>query len=147
MGNYKFNTFGFNFDDLGKAVDDLVNNIKVNDIFGADSRCTSPSINAIEYTTHLELDVAAPGLRKEDFDLHVENNLLTISADKAQKEIPEEAKIRRKEFNYSNFKRTFKLGTEFDFEKITARYEQGVLSIRIPKKGEDASSKIKVNIL
>lgn len=147
MGNYKFNTFGFNFDDLGKAVDDLVNNIKVNDIFGADSRSTSPSINAIEYATHLELDVAAPGLRKEDFDLHVENNLLTISADKAQKEIPEEAKIRRKEFNYSSFKRTFKLGTEFDFEKITARYEQGVLSIRIPKKGEDASSKIKVNVL
>ncbi|BDS13946.1 Hsp20/alpha crystallin family protein [Aureispira anguillae] len=147
MSNYKFNTFGFNFDDLGKAVDDFMHNIKVNDIFGADASHTIPAVNSFEYPTYLELQVAAPGLKKEDFELHVENDTLTISARATDKELPEDVNVRRKEFNYLNFKRTFSLTDKFDHHKIKAKYEAGVLIVSIPKKSEEQKTKIKVDVL
>lgn len=100
MSNYKFNSFGFNFDDLGKAVDDFVTNIKVNDIFGTDATNTIPAVNSFEHTEYLELQVAAPGLKKEDFELHVEGDVLTISANVSLENESEEIKVKRKEFNY-----------------------------------------------
>ncbi|WMX15547.1 MULTISPECIES: Hsp20/alpha crystallin family protein [unclassified Aureispira] len=147
MSNYKFNSFGFNFDELGKAVDDFVNNIKVNDIFGTDSTKTIPPVNSLEYPDYLELQVAAPGLAKEDFDLHIEEDILTISANAIVKNASEEIKIKRKEFNYSTFKRTFCLTDKFDYQNITAKYEAGVLLVTIPKKTEEEKSKIKVQVL
>ena len=147
MGKNKFNAFGFKFDDLGKAVDDFIHNINVDNIFGADCTRSLPAINAIEYPTHLELQVAAPGLKKEDFELHVENEVLTISAKATEEELPEDVKIRRKEFNYSTFERTFCLSNKLDYQKITAKYEQGILVITVPQKNTDDSSKIKVEVL
>lgn len=147
MSNHKFNSFGFNFDEIGKVVDDFVNNIKVNDIFGADATKTIPAINSFEYVDYLELQVAAPGLKKEDFELHVEDDVLTISANANVKEQSEEIKVKRKEFNYSTFKRTFCLPDKFDYQNIKAKYEAGVLLITIPKKSEEEKSKIKVQVL
>lgn len=147
MNNQKFNSFGFSLDELGKVVEDFISNVKVNDIFGADCARNTPSINAFEYADRLELQVAAPGLTKEDFQLDIEKDILTISANAAAKETPADLKIRRKEFNYSTFKRTFVLTQEFDYHKIKAQYEQGVLHITIPKKDKEESSKIKVEVL
>lgn len=147
MNKHKFNAFGFNLDDLGKVVDDFVSNVKVNDIFGADFTRSTPAINAIEHKDYLELQVAAPGLSKEVFELSVEHDVLTISANSVAKDLPEEVKIRRKEFNYATFKRTFTLTNEFDYQKIKAKYEQGVLLVTIPKKEQEESSKIKVEVL
>lgn len=146
MGTYKFNTFGFNFDDLGKAVDEFIDNIKVNDVFGGDFTRSTPAINATEYDNFLELQVAAPGLSKDVFELHVENDMLTIAANGTAKAVDEHAKIKRKEFDYARFKRTFKLSNEFNYQAIKASYEQGVLTIVIPKKEATESSKIKVDI-
>jgi HSP20 family protein len=143
----KFNSFGFNFDDLGKAVDDFVNNIKVNDIFGTDATKIIPAVNSFEHPEYLELQVAAPGLKKEDFELHVEEDVLTISANAAIKNESEGIKIKRKEFNYSTFKRTFCLTDKFDYQNIKAKYEAGVLLVTIPKKSEDEKNKIKVEVL
>lgn len=147
MSNYKFNSFGFNFDDLGKAVDDFVNNIKVNDIFGADATKTIPAVNSLEYPNYLELQVAAPGLKKEDFELHVEDDILTISANVLAEKGSEEIKIKRKEFSYSTFKRTFCLTDKFDYQNIKAKYEAGILVVTIPKKSEEEKNKIKVEVL
>lgn len=147
MSNHKFNSFGFNFDDLGKAVDDFVNNIKVNDIFGTDVSKTIPAVNSFEHTDYLELQVAAPGLKKEDFELHVEGDILTISANVSHEKRAEEIKIKRKEFNYSTFKRTFCLTDKFDYQNIKAKYEAGILLVTIPKKSEEEKSKIKVQVL
>jgi len=147
MSNYKFNSLGFNFDDLGKAVDDFVTNIKVNDIFGTDATNTIPAVNSLEHTEYLELQVAAPGLKKEDFELHVEGDILTISANTSAENKSEEIKIKRKEFSYSTFKRTFCLTDKFDYQNIKAKYEAGVLLVKIPKKSEEEKSKIKVEVL
>jgi len=147
MSNYKFNSFGFNFDDLGKAVDDFVNNIKVNDIFGTDSTKTIPAVNSFEYPKYLELQVAAPGLKKEDFELDIEGDILTVSANVSVKNESEEIKIKRKEFNYSTFKRTFCLTDKFDYQNIKAKYEAGVLVVTIPKKLAEEKNKIKVQVL
>ena len=146
MCTYQFNTFGFNLDDLGKAVDEFIDNIKVNDVFGGDATRSTPAINATEYDHHLTLEVAAPGLTKEAFALHVENDVLTIAANGTSKATDENAKIKRREFDYTTFKRTFKLDKEFNYQAIKASYEQGVLTIIIPKKEAEESSKIKVDI-
>jgi len=147
MSNYKFNSFGFNFDDLGKAVDDFVTNIKVNDIFGTDATNKIPAVNSFEHKEYLELQVAAPGLRKEDFELQVEGDVLTISANVSLEKEPEEIKVKRKEFNYSTFERTFCLTDKFDCQNIKAKYEAGILLVTIPKKSEEEKSKIKVEVL
>jgi len=147
MSTYKFNTFGFNFDDLGKAVDEFIDNIKVNDVFGGDFTKSTPAINATEYDDYLALEVAAPGLTKESFELHIENDVLTIAANGTPKTADDNAKIKRKEFDYTRFKRTFKLSKEFNYQAIKASYEQGVLTITIPKKEATESSKIKVDIV
>lgn len=147
MGHHKFNAFRFNFDEFGKAVDDLMQNIKVNDIFGADFTKTAPAINVYEHLGYLEIQVAAPGLKKEDFHLQIEQDVLTISANANVKELPEDVKTKRNEFNYSTFKRTFRLNDKFDYQGIKARYEQGVLNITIPEKEQEPRTTIKVDIL
>jgi HSP20 family protein len=147
MSNYKFNSFGLNFDDLGKAVDDFVSNIKVNDIFGTDATKTIPAVNSFEYAEYLELQVAAPGLKKEDFELQIEEDILTISANVSVEKESEEINVKRKEFNYSTFKRTFCLTDKFDYQNIKAKYEAGVLLVTIPKKSKEEKSKIKVQVL
>lgn len=147
MSNYKFNSFGLNFDDLGKAVDDFVSNIKVNDIFGTDATKTIPAVNSFEHAEYLELQVAAPGLKKEDFELQIEEDILTISANVSLEKESEEINVKRKEFNYSAFKRTFCLTDKFDYQNIKAKYEAGVLLVTIPKKSKEEKSKIKVQVL
>jgi len=146
MGYGKHN-FRFNLDDLGKAVEDFITNSNINDIFGADFAQSTPPINVKEYAEHLQVAVAAPGLEKKDFEIHVEKDVLTIAANKNVKETEEDVKVRRNEFNYSTFKRTFRLSNEFDGNRISATYNDGILNISIPKKKKEETSKIKVDVL
>jgi len=101
---------------------------------------TSPAVNIAENKDGFRIDVAAPGLNKEDFKIHVEKNLLEISSEKesstdsdSSKEGDSE-KYYRREFRYSSFKRSFSLPEYADPEKITASHTNGVLSVHIPKK-------------
>jgi HSP20 family protein len=119
----------FFFDDLfGKDVFDF------NPVF---AKTTTPSVNVKEDETKFSLEVAAPGLQKENFKVELEDNLLTISAEQKSEtnESDEKAKFTRKEFSYSAFKRSFTLDEEtVDAENIEAKYENGILHISIPKK-------------
>ena len=86
------------------------------------------------YTSQL----AAPGLQKSDFNINIENDYLVISAEKKteKEETGNEGKFTRREFNYSSFKRSFQLDENINREGIAASYENGVLSITLPKKEE-----------
>jgi HSP20 family protein len=96
----------------------------------------NPAVNIIEGDTNFKVEVAAPGLDKEDFKVHVEKNILEISAEKKDETVSENKKFLRKEFNYSEFKRTFSLPSSVDAEKINAVHRNGVLTVEIPKRDE-----------
>lgn len=97
---------------------------------------TLPAVNVVENENGYKLELAAPGLKKEDFKVNVHENTLTISAEKKVENEEKTEKYTRKEFNFSTFKRSFTLPKTVDGEKIVASYTDGVLSLDLPKKEE-----------
>ena len=98
-----------------------------------------PAVNIKENTNGYEVEVAAPGLAKDDFHVELDNNVLTISSEKEIKneEKDQEGNYTRREFSYTSFKRSFTLPNDVvDIEKIDAKYKDGVLKLMLPKKEE-----------
>jgi HSP20 family protein len=96
-----------------------------------------PAVNINETKDEFKIEVAAPGLKKEDFKINLDNNVLTISSEKEESKEENDENIRRREFSYSSFMRSFQLPEqEVDSEKIQAKYENGILKIELPKKEE-----------
>jgi len=96
----------------------------------------NPAVNIIEDSQNFKVEVAAPGLNKEDFMVQVEKNVLEISAEKKDEKEIQNQKYLRKEFRYSEFKRTFSLPSYVETEKILATHKNGVLTVEIPKRDE-----------
>jgi len=104
----------------------------------------SPAINVKETKNSYEVELAAPGMTKEDFDIHIdgdENMVITLEHKEEKEEKDNGCKAEdidahylRREFNYSKFQQTFLLPENSDKEKISAKIENGILSINIPKK-------------
>lgn len=93
-----------------------------------------PSVNVKETDAAYELEIAAPGLSKEDFKVDIDGQTLTISAEKESKKEEKQDTYTRKEFSYSSFKRSFNLPERtVETDKITAKYVDGVLLLNIPK--------------
>jgi HSP20 family protein len=99
---------------------------------------TIPAVNVKETADSFEVEVAAPGMKKEDFKVELNNDMLTISSEhKDEREVKEGEKYNRKEFSYQSFQRSFQLSKEsVDADKIQAKYENGVLRLVIPKREE-----------
>ena len=95
-----------------------------------------PSVNIVEGKEDFRIEVAAPGLDKSYFKINVENNVLSISSEKEEKTEENEDRYMRREFSYTSFNRSFSLPQTVDPEKISAKHENGVLTISIPKKEE-----------
>ncbi|MBK0383447.1 Hsp20/alpha crystallin family protein [Pedobacter sp. SD-b] len=95
-----------------------------------------PSVNVSETEDHFFLELAAPGMKKEDFKINVDKDVLKISAEVKSEETEENKKFNRKEFNYSSFVRSFNLPELIDHSKIDASYADGILNISIAKKEE-----------
>ncbi|MEN7547239.1 Hsp20/alpha crystallin family protein [Rapidithrix thailandica] len=102
-------------------------------------RNTLPSVNVKETANGFDLEVAAPGMNKNDFKIEFKNDILVISAEKEQKEEEKdkEGNYTRREFSYSSFRRSFTLPEKIvNGDQITADYHEGILSIHIPKVEE-----------
>lgn len=95
-----------------------------------------PAVNITEQKDEYLVSLAAPGMKKEDFKIDVDGNMLTISSEKEENKEEKGKKFTRKEYNYSSFSRTFTLPEEINKEKIEAKYEDGVLKIALPRKEE-----------
>ena len=105
---------------------------------------TLPSVNIKENTDAFEVEVAAPGFDKSDFNIELNNDILTISSEnQTENEVKEDEKITRREFSYQSFSRSFTLPELVEDEKISAKYENGILSIKIPKKEEAKPKPVK----
>ncbi|MBL7928964.1 MAG: Hsp20/alpha crystallin family protein [Bacteroidia bacterium] len=99
-------------------------------------RNTVPAVNISETNENFKIEVAAPGMNKEDFKLSVDNDLLTISAEKKEEKEENDTRYTRKEFSFVSFSRSFNMPEIVDSEKIDATYKNGVMSIILPKKEE-----------
>lgn len=96
-----------------------------------------PATNVVETENGFELELASPGLSKEDFKIDIENNLLTISSEKEINNEHKEKNYTRKEFMVSSFSRSFNLPKTVDLDKIKAEYKDGILKVELPKKEEE----------
>ena len=96
-----------------------------------------PAVNITETKDEYILSLAAPGMKKDDFNIDVTGNMITISSEKEQKNEVKDELYTRKEYNYTAFSRNFTLPDEVNRERIDARYEDGILKLSLPKK-EDA---------
>lgn len=95
-----------------------------------------PPANIVEKTDLYKIELAAPGMEKIDFNIKLDGKILTISAEKKTETVKENEKMIRKEFGYKSFKRSFTLDERIDATNISARYENGILTLELPKKEE-----------
>jgi HSP20 family protein len=111
-----------------------------NDSFISDRMISRvPAVNIAESEGHYHIELAAPGLKKEDFKLDLDRNVLTISAEKTTEQENKEKQYNKREYSYTSFVRSFTLPDSVDDANIDARYTDGVLKIDVAKK-EDAKS-------
>jgi HSP20 family protein len=97
-----------------------------------------PAVNIKETDTSFGIELAAPGKNKEDFNIEIDHNVLTISSEEKteKEEKTNEGKYTRKEFSYASFRRAFTLPETVNTESINATYENGVLHVALPKREE-----------
>lgn len=112
------------------------------------ANATAPAINVIETEKEYKVEVAAPGMTKDDFQIHInEDNDLVISMEKktesteSDKENKENSRYLRREFSYSKFQQTLILPEDVDKEKIDAKVNDGVLTIDLPKRTPEEKEK------
>ena len=120
---------------LNPNFDDLITRdwFNLNSNRFSSTKSSIPSVNIIETKDDFLVEMAAPGLRKEDFHVELHNNLLTMKCER-QHEIQEDDQYVLREFSYQSFQRSFELSKDaVDMDKINATYEDGMLRLTIPK--------------
>ncbi|QXV64231.1 Hsp20/alpha crystallin family protein [Mucilaginibacter sp. 21P] len=109
-----------------------------NDSFIADRLVTRvPAVNIAENDSEFHIELAVPGLKKEDFKISLDKNVLSISAEKKSETTDEAKKYSKREYSYSSFVRSFTLPETVDYSKIEADYTDGILKLTVAKR-EDA---------
>lgn len=93
-----------------------------------------PPVNILEKPASYLVELSAPGFEKADFAIKLEGNILNISTEKKEEKQEETDKMIRREFSYKGFKRSFTIDEKIDVENISARYENGILKLDLPKK-------------
>lgn len=125
----------------------LLSDLFNQDVFErATNRFSVPAVNLKETDNGYEIHLAAPGLKKEDFKISLEDKVLTISSEKSTESEEKEDKFTRKEYSYSSFSRSFTLPENIDTESVDAKYENGELRISLPKKEKVAKKLIEVSV-
>lgn len=114
--------------------DDFFNKDLLSDFFTAERN--TPAVNVSEEKDKYKIEVAAPGLKKKDFNVNLEDNVLTISSEKEDENEEKDKNYMRKEFYYSSFSRSFTLPDNVKAEDIKASHSDGVLTVEVPKKEE-----------
>lgn len=116
----------------------LMNDFMGPDWFGGTEKwnISVPAVNIKDNTEGFELELAVPGMKKDDFTVEVDNDVLTISSEMKTENEKNKDNYTRKEFSFTSFKRAFTLPETVDGSKIDAKYEDGILKLTLPKKQE-----------
>ena len=99
-------------------------------------RAHVPSVNIVETDNAFEVAVAAPGKTREDFNVELDDHVLTISSESTQSDESKTAQFTRREFAFDSFQRSFRLPETIDTSAINAKYDNGILTIALPKLQE-----------
>ena len=127
------------------SIPSLLNDFFTDDWFDSSIRnwrsdgATLPSVNVRETNDDFIIEVAAPGMKRDDFKVELDNNILSISAELEGKNETsgESGEYNRREFNYQSFQRSFSLPeTKVEGSKISAKYKDGILNVTVPKREE-----------
>lgn len=144
---YRPTVRGRNVPVLNSMFDDIFGR-DISEFCGTDSLNTSPAVNVTENESTFRIEVAAPGYKKDDFTISVDNGTIVISSEVAQDEGTPDVRFTRREFNYRGFRRSFTLPDSVDSDAIKAKYSNGVLEVSIPKvapKEKETLRKIKIS--
>lgn len=105
-----------------------------------------PAANIKETEKSFHVELASPGMNKEDFKIEVDEDLLTIRSEKESEKEENTTRYTKREFNYTSFVRSFRLPEEVDSENISAKYDGGILQLEIPKKVVEEKKVRKIDI-
>ena len=95
-----------------------------------------PAVNIAETESEFQIELAVPGLKKEDIKINLEKNVLSVSAEKKNENVEEGRKFTKREYNYTSFSRSFNLPESVDHSKIDAEYVDGILKLNVAKREE-----------
>lgn len=147
-GNSKTASLGFNMlPTFPSWIDEVINkNFGTEFMSNFNIGMTLPAVNVLDTANDYLVEMAVPGLKKSDFNISLDNLLLLISAEvKSEYENVDNENYTRREFGYSSFKRTFTLPESVETDKISAKYDDGILKVTLPKR-EEAKKKPLKNI-
>lgn len=116
------------------------------DNFWTKSMVQQPALNIKESDKGFEIELAAPGLSKKDFDVTIDNGYLNISGKKSEEKEEKENDYTRREFNYTSFKRSLLLPENVKEEEIKANYDNGILKLTLAKREEAKTQKSKKKV-
>lgn len=130
---------------FSRMIDNLLNDKWFNDSVEDFSLKTfTPRVDIAEVSNEYEVHLAVPGMKKDDFKIELENNVLTVSSEKEENTETDDNNYKRREFRYSSFNRSFSLPENIvDGEKVGAKYIDGVLHITLPKREEAKPKPVK----
>jgi len=121
---------------LPSLVEEYFNGDFLPRLFDVENYHSVPAVNIVESKDEYRIDVAAPGLDKEDFKIQVDKNVLTVSSEKEENHEENDEKVMRREFSYCSFRRSFSLPETVNADKIKANHKDGILQIVVPKREE-----------
>jgi HSP20 family protein len=131
----KFNN-GLKNNARGPFFNDVFDSI-LNDSFLGDKLVARiPAVNIAETENEFQVELAVPGLKKGDFKINLDKNILTVSSEKKTENVEEGKKFSKREYSYNSFNRSFTLPESADHSKIEADYTDGILTLTIAKKEE-----------
>lgn len=125
------------------SVDDFLNDNFFNWPSLASGGSTLPRVNITETGDDFRVEMAAPGMKKEDFNIELDNDNLVIWTQRSNQNKETEQNYTRREFSYQSFRRSFYLPNTVEADKIEAKYENGILMLTIPKKEEAKRKPVK----
>lgn len=114
--------------------DDFFNDNFFNQVNSKSNNPASPAVNVLEDEQGFRIEVSAPGVQRKDFNLEVENDVLTISTGQEESKEEQKQNFLRREFNFRTFKRSFQLPESVNQEQISATHDAGILTLTLPKK-------------
>ena len=128
---------------LNQVFDNLFNR-PLSDMIGSDLVVTNPSVNIKDTDDAFIIELAAPGLDKNNFNVKIEDNYLKISYEHStNSEEKKDDNYTRREFRYTSFSRSFQLPEIVDAENIKGNYQEGILSVTLPKNKQAVENKVK----
>lgn len=125
---------------FSRFIDELMNT-NIGDVIETALQANRAFVNVFETDRAFALHIAAPGLPKSDFAIEVKDGKLHISANHNATQLPEGTVVRSREFDFGKFHRVYTLDERVDAEKITAKYENGVLILDLPKRAPETWSR------